>query len=103
MPNMRRFELVIEEIAQQDIDESADWYWQIGNRLNARFLAEVRLRLSYISENPFLYPIIYRSFHQAVLHKFPYALYYYVSGNQITIIGCLHTARNIDTILQERT
>ena len=100
---MRRFELIVEEIAGQDIDKSAAWYRRIGDQLSLRFLAEVRLKLSYIAANPFLYPIIYRSIHQAVLHKFPYALYYYTLDNQINVIGCLHTARNRDNILEERT
>jgi len=73
---MEKFELVISELAQQDIDESSGWYSRIGDQLGFRFLAEVRIILSYIAENPFIYSIIYRSFHQAPLHKFPYALYY---------------------------
>jgi plasmid stabilization system protein ParE len=99
---MKKFELVIEEVAQLDIDESASWYRQIGSRLSLLFLAEVRVKLSYIESNPHLYPEIYHSIHQAILHKFPYALYYYILDNQIIVIGCLHTSRNRDRILEER-
>jgi len=99
---MLRFDLKIQEIAQQDIDESADWYRQRGVSLSSRFLKEIRRKLAFITINPYLYPVIYRTYHQAVLQKFPFALYYYILDNQITIIGCLHTSRNRDRILEER-
>ena len=95
-------DLIIDDLAQIDIDRSAAWYRQFGSRLSRRFLQEVRSKISVIIENPFLYPILYRSIRQTVLHKFPYSLHYIILDDRIKVIACLHNARNREQILEER-
>lgn len=79
--------------AQEDIREAARWYEDPEPGLGLRFLREIRTSLQHINDNPFRFPIIEDDVRRALLHKFPYSIYFVNGSEAIAIIAVLHQHR----------
>src|SRR5205085_11278594 len=62
--------------AQSDIREAARWYESREIGLGLRFLREIRTALEHVTDNPRMFPIIEEDVRRALLHKFPYSIYF---------------------------
>jgi hypothetical protein len=47
-----------------------------------------------ITNSPRQFPIVFKNVRRALLHRFPYALFFVVEGNSLTVIACFHASRN---------
>jgi toxin ParE1/3/4 len=90
-------QLVVSREARADIEEAVAWFRGISTRLPVRFGAELEHIYSSILDRPQMYPIVYRNFHRALLHRFPYSVFYIVDSPVLLIVGVIHQARNDDT------
>ena len=70
------------------------WYENQRQGLGKDFLDAVSNSLKIIAERPFLYPIIYRNTHRALIHRFPFGIFYRVEKELIVVIGVMHGSRN---------
>lgn len=82
--------------AQTDIREAARWYEDREAGLGLRFLREIRTSLQHINNNPLMFPIIEDDARRALLHKFPYSIYFVNEPEAIAIIAVLHQHRRPD-------
>ena len=80
--------------AEADVIEAFLWYEESRPGLGGDFEAAVDEMVERIAESPQLYPVVYRDTRRALLKRFPYILYYYVAGEEIVVIACLHTRRD---------
>ncbi len=87
---MEKFSLVISSMAEADLADSYTWYETRREGLGHQFLASVDTALESIHDNPNIYPIMYRDMRRALLHRFPYAVFYLVHERRITVIAVLH-------------
>lgn len=62
--------------AEQDLADAAAWYEEQRKGLGHEFLNEVLTMLSSIAETPVMYPNVYRSTRRAVIHRFPFGVYF---------------------------
>ena len=76
--------------AQTDIKEAARWYEDRESGLGLRFLREIRTSLEHISETPLRFPIVEQNVRRALVHKFPYSIYFLNESEAIAIIAVLH-------------
>ena len=53
--------------------------------------------LSRVLSNPHLYPIVYRTLRRAVVRRFPFAMFYEVTADEIQIIAVFHSRRDPET------
>lgn len=83
--------------AQTDIREAARWYEDREIGLGLRFLREIRTSLQHITDNPLMFPIIEEDVRRALLHKFPYSIYFVNEADAIAIIAVLHQHRRPGT------
>jgi|SRR5690606_9783454 len=97
------FNVKILPIALKDLKSAKKWYNQQRENLGEEFKIEVNKEIDYISEFPENYQIQFKEIRQALVTRFPYAIFYFIDGNQnqIVIIGVLHTKRNPE-ILRKR-
>ena len=79
--------------AQTDIREAARWYEDREPGLGIRFIREVRISLQHITDNPLMFPIIEEDVRRALLHKFPYSIYFVAERQRVAIIAVLHQHR----------
>jgi toxin ParE1/3/4 len=50
--------------------------------------------LTRVVRNPLIYPIVYRNLRRAVVRRFPFAVFYDVTEDEIRVIAVFHSRRN---------
>jgi toxin ParE1/3/4 len=61
--------------------------------LGLRFVREVRASLERIADNPLMYPVIEQDMRRALLHKFPYSVYFVNESDAVSVVAVLHQHR----------
>jgi plasmid stabilization system protein ParE len=80
--------------AETDVATAAAWYENQSAGLGAEFLDEILATCNSIAENPQMYPILHRDTRRAVIHKFPFGIYYRVKNGLVTIVAVMHGSRD---------
>ncbi len=71
--------------AKQDVEEAFLWYKKQQKGLGNDFLACMENTLKDIMDFPEIYPVCYKKFRRALLHKFPFAVFYTIERHNIVI------------------
>jgi len=87
-------ELRLRPEAELELADAATWYEEQGQGLGHQFLDEVLAVFSTITETPLMYPIIHRNTRRALIHRFPFGVYYRVEASTIVIVSVMHGSRN---------
>ena len=80
--------------AEQDLAESARWYEDQRPGLGQEFLDEALTTFALIAERPLASAAVYGSLRRALLHRFPFGVFYLVDGDGTVVIGVLHGSRH---------
>jgi len=80
--------------AERDVEEAAQWYERQRLGLGQQFLDEVLRTLQKIGEQPDLYPVVHRSTRRALIHKFPFGIYYRVQQSAVVVVAVMHGSRH---------
>lgn len=80
--------------AAADIDRAYSWYEKVRKGLGEEFLAEVNATAKLVLERPSAYPVVVRQTRRALVHRFPYGLFYRVLGDTVVFVACFHTSRS---------
>jgi plasmid stabilization system protein ParE len=88
----RRF--IVRPLAEADLENTARWYDEEQPGLAARFLSDVDQTLVRIRERPLQFPVVVRDVRRALLHTFPYAIYFLASDEIVVVLAVLHLRRN---------
>lgn len=80
-------------IAETDIAEAADFYEAQRAGLGAEFLDEVDATVDRVRQDPQAYGHQEGQVRVKLVHRFPYALYYRESHEEILILAVAHTSR----------
>lgn len=86
--------LVVREAAEADIAEAASWYEQRSPGLGSEFLRMVDVALAEIARMPERYPVMRGRARRAILRHFPYAVFFVVRPDLVSVIACLHARRD---------
>jgi plasmid stabilization system protein ParE len=87
-------ELRLRPEAERELADAATWYEEQGQGLGHQFLDEVLAAFSTITETPLMYPIIHRNARRALIHRFPFGVYYRVETSTIVVVAVMHGSRN---------
>lgn len=88
----RRF--IVRPLAEADLDDAARWYEEEHPGLSRRFLSDVDHTFAHIRERPFQFPAAGNDVRRALLHTFPYAVYFQAVDEAIVVVAVLHLRRN---------
>lgn len=80
--------------AESDLTEAAIWYEEQLLGLGDQFLDEVLAMFSSVAETPLLYPVIHRNTRRALIHRFPFGIFYIVESNSIVVLAVMHGSRH---------
>lgn len=88
------YTLEVTKFAEQDIQESIDWYEteQIG--LGREFLIYVEKTLFEIKDNPYLNPVYYKEHRKAKTSKFKFSIVYRIKNEKIIVSAVYHDSRD---------
>ncbi len=84
----------IRQEAEQDLDEAAHWYERQQEGLGGAFLDEVLEAFDRIRENPLVYPVLHRAIRRALLHRFPFGVFYQIEDDRIVVLAVMHGSRH---------
>ncbi|MBC8205472.1 type II toxin-antitoxin system RelE/ParE family toxin [bacterium] len=90
---------------EEDVFADYRWYEDKALGLGGEFLRMFYACVQGITRNPLLYSKVYYDFQRCLLRRFPYAVYYKISGSEVIVFGLFHCARDPGAIiakLQER-
>jgi len=80
--------------ATAEIAEAVDWYETHGKGLGSEFLRSLEAIVANVERNPLAFPLVRGNTRRALLRRFPYALMYKVSDEQLLIVACFHSHRD---------
>ena len=88
--------IVFTAAARDDVLEAQDWYAERSAALGRRFRRALDRAVFGLAQNPLAFPIVWRGRvrRALVLDRFPYALYFTVDDDQVTLIACFHASRD---------
>ena len=84
----------VRPLAQADIDDAVTWYEGQQSGLGSRFLDGLDRVLKRIRETPLQFPSVSVEVRRALLHTFPYAVYFKATEQVIVILAVLHLRRD---------
>ena len=97
---MRQF--IVRRAAEADILDAQHWYETRDPDLGTAFAEEIQATMTRISEYPQSHSIAHRDVRRALVHRFPYSLFYRDSGTRIVVLGCFHHRRSPSKWLSRR-
>jgi toxin ParE1/3/4 len=82
--------------AEDEIAESADYYFGESPQAAASFLEEIDLATTLIGQNPKLYPIHSKDVRVKQLDHFPFSIFYRIDDSEVIIQSVAHNSRKPD-------
>ena len=95
---MLQYRLSVTSEAEIDIAEGYCWYEEQA-QLGSAFVAAVGERLDHILAQPFSCATIAHGIRRAVVQRFPYNIYYTVTGECLDILAVWQGNRNQEHVL----
>ncbi len=86
--------VIVKRKIRREIDDTTGSYSQIGQALGARFHQEIMEILSMLEIYPQMYPEIRPRIRRAIVHGFPYSLFYVIRARTVNVIALFHQAEN---------
>jgi len=80
--------------AEWDVEEASVWYERQAQLLGQQFLDELLTTLDAIEMNPARYPRVHPDVRRALMHRFPYAVFFVEERERIAVIAVMHGRRN---------
>ena len=87
----RRF--IVRPLTEADLEQAANWYDEEQAGLSSRFLGDVDQVFGRIRERPQQFPAVSGDIRRALLHTFPYAVYFRETDETIRVLAVLHLRR----------
>jgi toxin ParE1/3/4 len=94
------FSIYVRRTAELDIAEAQMWYEEQQVGLATEFHYELSMTLTRLAETPHIYPVVYRNIRRAVLHRFPFLVWYHVEGSVVTVLACTHGKASPPTLFK---
>jgi plasmid stabilization system protein ParE len=80
--------------AQSEFDRAFDWYENKQPGLGVDFLNHVAEMLNHVELMPESSAQVFEDIRRAVVHRFPYSVFYRIEESQIVVIAVFHTKRD---------
>lgn len=84
----------LREEADGDLATAASWYEQQRVGLGHEFLDEALSAFRLIEKQPLIYPVMHRNTRRALMHRFPFGIFYRVENSHIVILAVMHGSRH---------
>ncbi len=85
--------VIFRPAAEQELREAYAWYEERHAGLGEALLSEVDETVARVRENPELYAEIHGRIRRALVHRFPYGVFYLVEPDRIVVLAVFHGRR----------
>lgn len=80
--------------ADAELAEARQWYAHQREDLDLEFMDDA---LSRVVLHPTLYPIVCRTLRRVVVRRFPFAVFYEITADEIHVTAVFHSRRDPET------
>ena len=80
--------------AELDALETMLWYEGERDGLGGEFLQELRATFVRVERGPLQFPLVWQSFRPAIVHRFPFGVFFTLEGESATIMAVTHLHRD---------
>ena len=84
---------IVRPLAEADLEQAARWYDEEQAGLGSRFLSDVDQVFGRIRAMPLQFPLVSGDIRRALLHTFPYAVYFRETEEALLVLAVLHLRR----------
>ncbi len=91
---MTEHRLVSEPRADLDVAAAFEWYENERAGLGHEFLDELRATYDRVADGPLKYQHLRSGIRRALVHRFPYGVYFAVEDDVIVVLAVLHASRD---------
>lgn len=92
------YEVQVRRAAELDIAEAQVWYETQQTALGAEFRSEISRVVDRLVTNPLIYQTVHRDIRRAIVRRFPYLVWYRVSGGTVIILACTYAGRDPERV-----
>ena len=86
--------LLLRPEARLDLLDAFLWYQDQQAGLGHNFKLCIDDALSKLVKHPLFYKKVHNSIRRIIIKKFPFGIFYIMSGNKIIVLAVLHARRN---------
>ncbi|MEQ1575154.1 MAG: type II toxin-antitoxin system RelE/ParE family toxin [Vicinamibacterales bacterium] len=83
--------------AELDAQEAGSWYEGERVDLGAKFLLELCATFVRIEQAPLQFPLVSGDIRRAILHRFPFGVFFIEEGDVATVLAITHLHRHPGT------
>lgn len=80
--------------AELDLADAAQWYETQQPGLGHQFLDEALAIFAALAASPHVWQIVHRNTRRALLHRFPFGIYYRIEQDAIVVVAVMHGSRH---------
>ena len=80
--------------AEGELLDARQWYEERRTGLGEAFRSAVDEVVARVSGQPRLFPRVHGEMRRALVHRFPYGLYFEIVEDQIVVLGVVHGHRD---------
>lgn len=88
------YKAFVSPLAKVNIEDGIYWYEEKQEGLGDTFFNAVSKTISYLIDNPYLFPLRKPGFRESIVAGFPYIIIYEVEGDLIIIAAVFNTYQN---------
>ncbi len=85
---------IVRPLAESDLDRATSWYEDQKRGLGFRFLDAADHLFNRLRDSPLQFPLVSTDVRRALLHTFPYAVYFRVTDHVVVVLAVLHLRRD---------
>lgn len=86
--------VILDPEAQDEFDQGYDYYEGQRAGLGETFADAVQVALDQIGDMPQLHRAVFGDIRRAVVHGFPYCVYYREEASRVRVLSVFHTSRD---------
>ena len=87
------YHVILSPDATEDFRAVIRWYFEIQPQLSLRFDAEIAAVLRRLGQNPYKFPVSYKSLRKALLKRFQYTVYFTLIAKGVFVMTIIHQRR----------
>lgn len=88
------YSVIFTQAARAELIDAQDWYEAEAAGLGPRFREAVDALTRRMIANPRQFPIVFKKVRRALLHRFPYSLFFVIEDDTLLVIACFHASRD---------
>jgi plasmid stabilization system protein ParE len=91
---VKKYRVIVNAFAKADLEIAVDWYASQKVGLDEEFINEIEKAILRIQDNPRLFAVVRKQIRMSIVKRFPYGIYFYVTGDIINVFAVFHFSRN---------